>query len=37
MFSVGPKRDVITETCVEVSSVAREPPFREDLSTEAEG
>jgi hypothetical protein len=36
VFSVGPSRDVITKTCLEVSSVGREPPIREDLSMEAE-
>jgi hypothetical protein len=35
IFSVGPSGDVITETCLEVSSVGREPPFRKDLSTDA--
>jgi hypothetical protein len=36
VFSACPSRNVITVTCLEVSSVGREPPFREDLSMEAE-
>jgi hypothetical protein len=36
VFSVGPSREIINETRLEVSSVGREPPFREDFSTEAE-
>jgi hypothetical protein len=34
--SVGPSRDVITGTHLEVRTIVREPPFREDLSAEAE-
>jgi hypothetical protein len=35
-FLCGPSRNVITETRLEVKSVGRDPPFREDLSTEVE-
>jgi hypothetical protein len=35
-FSVGPSRDVITETHLEVSSVVKKLPFREELSMETE-
>jgi hypothetical protein len=32
----GPRRNVITEACLEASSVGTELPFREDLSPEVE-
>jgi hypothetical protein len=36
MFSGGSSRDIIIETRLEVSSIGRKLPFREDLGTEEE-